>query len=101
MEHPSPDHDDLLLVIDALNLFADVHSFTDEKAYYTQSVGETVARSKGGLTKRPWTAGMTVYDISVPDMPRKIGALHIDGVGLHRIWCVGGRWPHASALYGG
>ncbi len=94
-------HDDLLLVIEALDLFADVDSFTDEKAYYTKSVGETVAGSKGRLAERPWTAGMSVYDISAPDRPRKIGALHIDGVGLHRIWYVGGRWAYASALFDG
>lgn len=40
-------HDDLLLVINALDLFADVQSFTDEKAYYTKSVGETVGAEKG------------------------------------------------------
>lgn len=94
-------HDDLLLVIDALDLFADIGSFTDEKAYYTKSVGETVAGAKGALLHRPWTSGMTVYDISIPDRPRKIGALHINGVGLHRIWYVGGRWAYASALFDG
>jgi hypothetical protein len=94
-------HDDLLLVIDALDLMADVQAFADEKDYYTRPVGETLARTGRTGGARPWTAGMTVYDISTPDQPRRIGALRIDGVGLHRIWYVGGRWAYASALFDG
>lgn len=91
-------HDDLLLVIDALDLFADVETFRDEKTYYTRSVGETVAARK---TKRAWRAGMTVYDISRPDRPRRIGQLDVDGIGFHRLWYVGGRYAYASALLDG
>lgn len=91
-------HDDLLLVIDALDLFADVETFRDEKTYYTRSIGETVAARK---TKRAWRAGMTVYDISRPDRPRRIGQLDVDGIGFHRLWYVGGRYAYASALLDG
>ncbi|MCP8894393.1 hypothetical protein KYK29_05575 [Shinella daejeonensis] len=91
-------HDDLLLVINALDLFADVETFADEKTYYTKSVGESV---EGARKKRAWTAGMTVYDISTPDRPRKIGQLDVDGVGFHRLWYVGGRYAYASALLDG
>ncbi|MBP6252089.1 MAG: hypothetical protein KA387_05000 [Rubrivivax sp.] len=94
-------HDDLLLVIDALDLMADVQAFADERDYYTRPVGETLASTGRTGGARPWTAGMTVYDISTPDQPRRIGALRIDGVGLHRIWYVGGRWAYASALFDG
>ncbi|MFS8046131.1 LVIVD repeat-containing protein [Rhizobium sp. BR 314] len=90
--------DDLLLVINALDLFADVETFTNEKIYYTQSVGETVASRK---RERAWTAGMSVFDISVPDRPRKIGQLDVEGVGFHRLWYVGGRYAYASALLDG
>jgi hypothetical protein len=91
-------HDDLLLVINALDLFADVDTFRGEKAYYTTSAGETVASRK---TKRSWTAGMTVYDISQPHNPRRIGQLDVDGIGFHRLWYVGGRYAYASALLEG
>ena len=91
-------HDDLLLVINALDIFADVETFSDERVYYTKSVGETVADAK---TKRSWTAGMTVYDISTPDRPQKIGQLDVEGVGFHRLWYVGGRYAYASALLDG
>lgn len=91
-------HDDLLLVINALDLFADVETFASEKTYYTRSVGETLA---AGARRRAWTAGMTVYDISQPARPRRIGQLDVDGVGLHRLWYVGGRYAYASALLDG
>ncbi|ODU09197.1 MAG: hypothetical protein ABS84_09255 [Rubrivivax sp. SCN 71-131] len=91
-------HDDLLLVINALDLFAGVEAFADERAYYTRSMAESV---HGTTRARAWSAGMTVYDISTPDQPRGIGQLDVEGVGLHRLWYVGGRWAYASALLDG
>lgn len=93
-------HDDLLLVIDALDLFAGVAAFADERAYYTKSMADSVG-GEAAHKARAWTAGMTIYDIAVPDRPRRIGQLEVDGVGLHRIWYVGGRWAYASALLDG
>ena len=63
-------HDDLLLVINARDLFADAR-FADEKVYYTRSVGETVSdvREKG------WSAGLRIFDISTPDKPQEIAFL--------------------------
>lgn len=93
-------HDDLLLVVNALDLFADTSTFPDEKSYYTRSIGAAVGTTAHG-SQRPWTAGMTVYDISIPNAPRRIGFLPVQGVGIHRIWYVGGRWAYASALIDG
>ena len=44
---------------------------------------------------------MSVWDLSNPEEPRQIGFMRVDGVGLHRIWYVGGRWAYASALIDG
>ncbi len=89
-------HDDLLLVVHALDLFADVR-FADEKAYYTGSVGEAV----GGAKAKHWSAGVAIYDIARPDAARQIGFFPIDGVGAHRVWYVGGRYAYVSALIDG
>ena len=89
-------HDDLLLVVHALDLFADVQ-FANEKAYYTASVGDAV----GGAKARNWSAGVAIYDIARPDAPRQIGFFPVDGVGAHRIWYVGGRYAYVSALIDG
>lgn len=87
--------DDLLLVVNAANLFA-TDAFADESNYYGKSVGEVFAN-------RPvdYAAGMRVFDISDPAAPREIGFMPVDGVGLHRIWYTGGRWAYASALLRG
>ncbi len=90
-------HGDLLLVINARDLFADAR-FADEKVYYTRSVTDTVSE---GRTERGWSAGLRIFDISVPDRPREIGFLSLSGIGIHRIWYVGGRWAYVSALLDG
>ena len=56
-------HDDLLLVINARDLFADA-SFAQEKVYYTRSVAQTVSTRQEG---RSWSAGLRIFDISIPD----------------------------------
>lgn len=37
----------------------------------------------------PYSAGLKLYDISVPDRPEPIGWLPIDGLGVHRMWWTG------------
>src|SRR6267378_2139134 len=62
-------HDDLLLVINAKDMFA-ATVFQDEKAYYTGALGEKVGTASGASgDQRDWTAGMSVYDISIPHAP--------------------------------
>jgi hypothetical protein len=92
---------DLLLVINAKNMFA-AAEFQDEKQYYKGALGRKVgtAESKGAAA-RDWKAGMTVYDISDPASPRQIGFMPVEGGGVHRIWYTGGRWAYASALLDG
>lgn len=89
---------DLLLVVNALDLFADTANFPDEKSYYTRNLGQAVGFARA---ERPWTAGVTVYDIAKPDAPRRIGFLPVAGIGVHRLWYVGGRWAYGSALIDG
>ncbi|MFM0738176.1 hypothetical protein PQQ51_13120 [Paraburkholderia xenovorans] len=94
-------HDNLLLVVHALDLFADA-SFVDERAYYSGSVGETLGTAgQSGGSPRSWSAGMAIYDLSKPAQPRQIGFFPVDGGGIHRIWYVGGRWAYVSALLDG
>ncbi|KML68242.1 LVIVD repeat-containing protein [Pectobacterium peruviense] len=90
-------HDDLLLVVNARDLFADA-SFAEEKVYYTRSVADTVSTKQQG---KSWSAGLRIFDISTPDKPREISFLQLDGIGIHRIWYVGGRWAYVSALLDG
>ena len=94
-------HGDLLLVINAKDMFA-AAEFQDEKAYYKGAIGQKVGTAaSAGAPARDWTAGMAVYDISKAGEPRKIGFMPVEGGGIHRIWYTGGRWAYASALLDG
>src|SRR5262249_33277437 len=56
-------HDDLLLVINAKDMFA-AAEFADERAYYRGQLGSTVGTAAPQRTGRDWTAGLVVYDIA-------------------------------------
>jgi hypothetical protein len=92
---------DLLLVINAKDMFA-AAEFQDERQYYKGQLGQKVGTSEARQTRaRDWTAGMAVYDIANPAAPRQIGFMPVEGGGVHRIWYVGGRWAYASVLLDG
>jgi hypothetical protein len=93
-------HDDLLLVINAKDMFA-AAEFSDERAYYRGQLGTVVGTAQGTTATRNWTAGLAVYDISQPAEPRRIGFMPVEGGGIHRIWYVGGRWAYVSVLLDG
>jgi len=93
-------HDDLLLVINAKDMFA-ASQFQDERAYYKGALGEKVGTATGTKGQRDWRAGMAVFDISNGAEPREIGFMPVNGGGVHRIWYTGGRWAYASALIDG
>jgi hypothetical protein len=90
-------HGDLLLVAHSYDFFANPH-FT-EKTYYTQSVAQSLEET--GANPRPTRGGMRIFDISTPGHPRQIGEMLVDGLGIHRIWYVGGRYAYVSALLDG
>lgn len=93
-------HDDLLLVINAKDMFA-ATEFQDEREYYQGALGRKVGTAQATSHSRNWRAGLAVYDISQGDSPREIGFMPIEGGGIHRVWYVGGRWAYASALIDG
>lgn len=93
-------HGDLLLVINARDMFA-AEEFQDEHAYYQGSHAERSTAEAASTGQRNWTAGMSVYDISNPAEPRQIGFMPVEGGGIHRIWYTGGRWAYVSAMLDG
>ena len=94
-------HDDLLLVVNAKDMFAEA-AFADERAYYRGQVGKVVGTAQPATgAARDWAAGLAVYDISSPEQPRRIGFMPVEGGGIHRIWYTGGRWAYVSALIDG
>lgn len=93
-------HDDLLMVINAKDMFA-AAEFADEHAYYRSQLGTVVGAAGSTGAARDWIAGLAVYDISQPARPRRVGFLPVEGGGIHRVWYAGGRWAYVSALLDG
>jgi hypothetical protein len=94
-------HEDLLLVINARNMFAS-EEFQDESKYYKGAIGEKIGTADvEAVRARDWTAGMTVYDIANPEEPKQISFMPVEGGGIHRLWYTGGRWAYASVLLDG
>jgi len=86
----------LLLIANALDL-GRVKSVEDDRDYYSGSM-RTRLEGEGG---REFAAGVRIYDTSDPAAPREIGFAPVDGVGVHRVWYVGGRWAYASVMPNG
>src|SRR6476661_785628 len=70
--------------------------YADPNDYFKASITES-------FTKRDkeFAAGLRVYDISRPESPREIAFMPVDGLGLHRLWYVGGRYAYASCHWQG
>ncbi|HTW27580.1 MAG TPA: hypothetical protein VME92_10665, partial [Acetobacteraceae bacterium] len=90
-------HEDLLLVVHAKDMFAQPE-LADERNYYKGKSGGFHAAAP---VARDWSAGLAVYDISAPASPRQIGFMPVEGGGQQRSWYTGGRWAYASALLDG
>jgi hypothetical protein len=84
-------HGDILLAVNGANVWA-LAKYNEQKDYFTSSLTQSF---KGGA--QSFASGLRVYDISKPAEPREIAFLEIPGLGLHRIWWVGGRYAYVSA----
>src|ERR1700740_1401691 len=88
-------HEDLLLTVNSPNIWV-LQGYSDPNDYFKASIAETFTRRD-----KTFTAGLRVYDIAKPAEPREIGFMPVDGLGLHRLWYVGGRYAYASCHWQG
>ena len=88
--------DELLLAVEEF----DFKSAISQRDYYAGSIPD-MDSSRFGQRGVDFSAGMRVYDIADPANPRPIGFLDVEGLGLHRIFWVGGRYAYASAMLDG
>jgi hypothetical protein len=84
-------HDDLLFVCNGPNPAKQAAN----PDYFTRPIADTQRRDQ------PFAAGLRVYDVSRPAAPREIGVLSVDGLGVHRMWYVGGRYLFCSCHFDG
>src|SRR5205085_669031 len=82
-------HEDLLLTVNSPNIWV-LQGYSDPNDYFRASITETFTKRE-----KTFTAGLRVFDISKPAEPREIGFMPVDGLGLHRLWYVGGRYAIA------
>jgi hypothetical protein len=88
---------DLLLVVEEFNFYS---VYFRESDYYGKSIDNWTS-SMFGKRGDDFSAGLRVYDISNPAAPRAIGFMDVEGLGLHRVWWIGGRYAYASAFLDG
>src|SRR3984885_6035444 len=88
-------HGDLLLTVNSPNIWV-MQGYSDPNDYFKSSITDS-------FTKRDknFAAGLRVFDISKPAAPREIAFMPVDGLGLHRLWYVGGRYAYASCHWQG
>ncbi len=88
-------HDGLLLATNSANIWA-MQRYGHQADYFTAPLADSFTRRE-----REFTAGLRVFDLCDPAAPREIGFCPVEGVGLHRIWWVGGRYAYASCHFDG
>lgn len=88
-------HDGIMLATNSANIWA-MQRYADQADYFTAPLADSFTRRE-----RDFTAGLRVFDLANPASPREIGFCPVDGIGLHRIWWVGGRYAYASCHFDG
>jgi hypothetical protein len=84
-------HDDLLFVVNGPNVWA-IQQFAQQQDYFSKPLADSLEKRT-----QSFAAGLRIFDVSRPAAPREIAFLAVEGLGLHRIWYVGGRYAYASA----
>lgn len=88
-------HDGIMLAINAANVWA-LQQYEKQQDYFGQSLADSFSSRDRGFA-----AGLRVYDLRDPAAPREIAFMPVQGIGLHRIWWVGGRYAYASCHFDG
>ena len=89
-------HDGIMLAVNAANIWA-LQQYQDQNDYFANPLADSFSRRE-----QSFTSGLRVFDVaSDPANPREIGFCPVDGIGLHRIWWVGGRYAYASTHFEG
>lgn len=83
--------DDLLLVINGPSIWT-LAQFHDQSRYFANTLTNSFLNSE-----LRFSAGIRIYDIKTPSEPREIAFFSIPGLGVNRIWWIGGRYAYVAA----
>ena len=81
---------DLLLAINGPNIWA-MQQYNQQSNYFSNSLTDSFKDRT--LT---FASGLRIYDIRDPASPREIAFMPTAGLGLNRIWWVGGRYAYVA-----
>lgn len=88
-------HGGIMLATNSANIWA-MQQYQSQADYFSTPLADSFSRRERGFT-----AGLRVFDVADPVAPREIGFCPVEGIGLHRIWWVGGRYAYASCHFDG
>jgi hypothetical protein len=86
--------DDLLLAANGANIVA-MQSYDSMRGYFENTLADSITNRK------KFRAGLSIHDISRPAELREIAFLPMPGLGINRLWWVGGRYAYVSAHFDG
>jgi len=86
--------DDLLLLANGANIVA-MQSYDNMRGYFENTLADSITNRK------KFRSGLSIHDISRPAEMREIAFLEMPGLGINRLWWVGGRYAYVSAHFDG
>ncbi len=87
-------HDDLLLLANGANIVA-MQSYDNIRGYFENALADSITNRK------KFRSGLSIHDISRPAEMREIAFLEMPGLGVNRLWWVGGRYAAVAAHFDG
>lgn len=85
---------DLLLAANGANIVA-MQSYDNMRGYFENTLADSITNRK------KFRSGLSIHDISRPAELREIAFLEMPGLGINRLWWVGGRYAYVSAHFDG
>ncbi|HBK08909.1 MAG TPA: hypothetical protein DDZ81_24145 [Acetobacteraceae bacterium] len=85
---------DMMLVANGANIVA-MQSYDSMRGYFENTLADSITN------KKKFRSGLSIHDISKPSELREIAFLEMPGLGINRLWWVGGRYAYVSAHFDG
>lgn len=86
---------DVMLLANGANIVR-MQSYDSERDYFENTLADSLTN------RQPFRAGLSIFDIKTdPAVPREIAFLAMPGIGINRLWWVGGRYAYVSAHFDG
>ena len=85
---------DIMLVANGANIVA-MQSYDSMRGYFENNLADSITN------KKKFRSGLSIHDISKPTELREIAFLEMPGLGINRLWWVGGRYAYVSAHFDG